>query len=149
MDEGIDYLESMLRAANTRAARAALSTLCAVLSGYATDNAARADAVNERVFSSCCLRALPILTTASASPRWRSSAGCISATILPARQTPRLPRALWQMLTLLGERRDGMLAFFNRLAVSTTSTALLRNAETGGGFTFEPLKPVAFFPRHV
>ena len=50
MDEGLDYLEGLLRAANTRAARAALSTLCAVLSGYAPDNAARADAVYERVF---------------------------------------------------------------------------------------------------
>lgn len=147
MDEGIDYLEGLLRAANTRAARAALSTLCAVLSGYTSENSARADAVYERVFGllltgvahfddSIRLTALEVIC--------RMYFGNDDSP-LPARRAC-LVRFGKKLLTLLGERRDGMLAFFNEAAMLNHLYRFITQCETGGGFTFDPLKPVAFFP---
>jgi len=147
MDEGIDYLEALLRTANTRAARAALSTLCAVLSSYATENAARADAVYERVFGllltgvahfddSIRLTALEVICR-----MYFGNDDCPLAT-----RRDCLVRFGKKLLTLLGERRDGMLAFFNEAAMLNHLYRFITLCETSGGFTFEELKPVAFFP---
>ncbi|NLI54826.1 MAG: cytidyltransferase-related domain protein [Clostridiales bacterium] len=147
MDEGIDYLEGLLRAENTRAARAALSTLCAVLSGYASENSARRDAVAERVFGLLLtgvshfddgirLTALEVICRGY----FGNDASPISA------RRAYLARFGKKLLTLLGERRDGMLAFFNEAAMLNHLYRFITLCETEGGFTFEPLKPVAFFP---
>ena len=147
MDEGIDYLEGLLRAANTRAARAALSTLCAVLSGYTSENRARADAVYERVFGllltgvahfddSIRLTALEVIC--------RMYFGNDSCPLTVRRAS--LVRFGKKLLTLLGERRDGMLAFFNEAAMLNHLYRFITQCETGGGFSFDELKPVAFFP---
>ena len=147
MDEGIDYLEGLLRAANTRAARAALSTLCAVLSGYKTENSKRADAVYERVFG------LLLIGVAHFDDSIRLTALEVICRMyfgndnspLDARRAC-LVRFGKKLLTLLGERRDGMLAFFNEAAMLNHLYRFITQCETGGGFTFDPLKPVAFFP---
>ncbi len=147
MDEGIDYLEGLLRAANTRAARAALSTLCAVLSGYASEIAARADAVYERVFGllltgvahfddSIRLTALEVIC--------RMYFGNESCPLFSRRAC--LVRFGKKLLTLLGERHSGMLAFFNEAAMLNHLYRFITACETGGGFQFEELLPVAFFP---
>lgn len=147
MDEGIDYLEGLLRAANTRAARAALSTLCAVLSSYTAGNPAREEAVYERVFGllltgvahfddSIRLTALEVIC--------RMYFGNDACALDKRRAC--LVRFGKKLLTLLGERRDGMLAFFNEAAMLNHLYRFITLCETGGGFTFEPLKPVAFFP---
>ena len=147
MDEGIDYLEGLLRATNSRAARAALSTLCAILSGYTPDDRAREDAVAERVFGllltgvahfddSIRLTALEVICRG-----YFGNEACPMA----ARRT-RLTRFGKKLLTLLGERRDGMLAFFNEAAMLNHLYRFITQCETDGGFTFDSLKPVAFFP---
>jgi cytidyltransferase-like protein len=51
-----------------------------------------------------------------------------------------------KLLTLLGERRDGMLAFFNEAAMLNHLYRFITQCETAGGFAFDALKPVAFFP---
>ncbi len=147
MDEGIDYLEGLLRAENTRAARAALSTLCAVLSGYSSEDSARTDAVAERVFGLLLtgvshfddgirLTALEVIC--------RGYFGNERSPLAARRSY--LARFGKKLLTLLGERRDGMLAFFNEAAMLNHLYRFITLCETDGGFTFEPLKPVAFFP---
>ncbi len=147
MDEGIDYLEGLLRAANTRAARAALSTLCVILSGYTAGNDTRTSAVAERVFGllltgvahfddSIRLTALEVIC--------RGYFGN-DACPLPVRRD-YLARFGKKLLTLLGERRDGMLAFFNEAAMLNHLYRFITLCETSGGFYFEPPKPVAFFP---
>ncbi len=147
MDEGIAYLEGLLRAGNTRAARAALSTLCAILSGYAPEDPAREEAVAERVFGllltgvahfddSIRLTALEVICRG-----YFGNEKCP----LDARRA-RLTRFGKKLLTLLGERRDGMLAFFNEAAMLNHLYRFITLCETDGGFAFEPLKPVAFFP---
>ena len=147
MDEGIDYLEDLLRAANTRAARAALSTLCAILSGYTTSDTARLNAVSERVFGLLLtgvahfdddirLTALEVIC--------RMYFGNEDSPLAARRDC--LVRFGKKLLTLLGERRDGMLAFFNEAAMLNHLYRFITLCETSGGFTFELLKPVAFFP---
>ena len=147
MDEGIDYLEALLRAENTRAARAALSTLCVVLSGCTAGAGARAGAVYERVFGllltgvahfddSIRLTALEVVCR-----MYFGNDDCP----LDARRAC-LVRFGKKLLTLLGERRDGMLAFFNEAAMLNHLYRFITLCETSGGFSFEPLKPVAFFP---
>lgn len=146
-DEGIDYLEGLLRVANTRAARAALSTLCVVLSGYVSEDAARADAVYERVFGllltgvahfddSIRLTALEVIC--------RMYFGNDTCPLETRRAC--LVRFGKKLLTLLGERRDGMLAFFNEAAMLNHLYRFITQCETAGGFAFDALKPVAFFP---
>ena len=147
MDEGIDYLEGLLRAANTRAARAALSTLCVILSGYQAPNAARQEAVGERVFGllltgvahfddSIRLTALEVICRG-----YFGNENCP----LEARRAS-LARFGKKLLTLLGERREGMLTFFNEAAMLNHLYRFITLCETSGGFKFAPLKPVAFFP---
>jgi hypothetical protein len=51
-----------------------------------------------------------------------------------------------KLLTLLGERQDGMLAFFNEAAMLNHLYRFITLCETEGGFDFPPLKQVAFFP---
>ena len=146
MDEGIDYLEGLLRTANTRAARAALSTLGTVLSAYECGNETRKDALTERVFGLLLtgvahfddgirLTALEVIC--------RSYFGGESP--LAARRAC-LVRFGKKLLTLLGERRDSMLAFFNEAAMLNHLYRFITLCETEGGFDFPLLKPVAFFP---
>ena len=147
MDEGIAYLEGLLRAANTRAARAALSTLCAILSGYVAPTEERQAAVTERVFGllltgvahfddSIRLTALEVIC--------RGYFGNDSCPLEARRAC--LARFGKKLLTLLGERREGMLTFFNEAAMLNHLYRFITLCETSGGFAFEPLKPVAFFP---
>ncbi len=146
-DEGIDYLESLFRTANTRAACAALSTLCAVLSGYTSEDMARTDAVTERVFGllltgvahfddSIRLTALEVIC--------REYFGNDAAPLSARRVC--LARFGKKLLTLLGERRNGMLAFFNEAAMLNHLYRFITLCDTSGGFSYEALKPVAFFP---
>ncbi len=147
MDEGIDYLEALIRASNTRAARAALSTLCTVLSVYVSENSARMNAMSERVFGLLLtgvghfddgirLTALEVICR-----NYFANGACP----LQARRAG-LVRFGKKLLTLLGERRDGMLAFFNEAAMLNHLYRFITLCETGGGFAYPPLKPVAFFP---
>lgn len=147
MDEGIDYLEGLIRASNTRAARAALTTLCAVLSVYESENSARVNALTERVFGLLLtgvghfddgirLTALEVIC--------RGYFGN-DACPLEARRAC-LVRFGKKLLTLLGERRDGMLAFFNEAAMLNHLYRFITLCETEGGFDYPAHKPVAFFP---
>ncbi len=147
MDEGIDYLEGLLRASNTRAACAALSTLCALLSVYAPENCARADAVTERVFGLLLTGAAHFndgirLTALEVICRGYFGNGDCP---LEARRAC-LVRFGKKLLTLLGERRGDMLGFFNEAAMLNHLYRFLTLCETTGGFDFPPLRPVAFFP---
>ncbi|HWQ07442.1 MAG TPA: hypothetical protein VN453_09450 [Feifaniaceae bacterium] len=147
MDEGIDYLEGLLRASNTRAARAALSTLCTMLSVYSSDDTARFGAVTERVFGLLLtgvahfddgirLTALEVICR-----NYFGNSGCS----LSARRDC-LVRFGKKLLTLLGERQDGMLAFFNEAAMLNHLYRFITLCETEGGFDFPQLRQVAFFP---
>lgn len=147
MDEGIDYLEGLLRASNTRAARAALSTLCAVLSVYTSDDSARLWSLSERVFGLLLtgvahfddgirLTALEVIC--------RNYFGNSKCPLSSRRDC--LVRFGKKLLTLLGERQDGMLAFFNEAAMLNHLYRFITLCETEGGFDFPPLKQVAFFP---
>ncbi len=147
MDEGIDYLQALIREANPRAARAALTTLAVILSIYTAENAARTDAVAERVFGllltgiahfddSIRLTALEAIC--------RNYFGNDECPLAARRAC--LVRFGKKLLTLLGERRDGILAFFNEAAMLNHLYRFITHCETVGGFAFEPLKPVAFFP---
>lgn len=147
MDEGIDYLEGLLRASNARAARAALSTLCTVLSDYESESYTRRNAVMERVFGLLLtgvahfddgirMTALEVICR-----NYFGNEDCP----LEARRAC-LVRFGKKLLTLLGERRDGMLAFFNEAAMLNHLYRFLTQCEIEGGFTFPQLMPVAFFP---
>ena len=147
MDEAIDYLQGLIRASNTRAARAALVTLSVILTIYTAENGARTDAVTERIFGLLLTGVAHFdddirLTALEAICRnYFGNDDCP----LPARRAC-LVRFGKKLLTLLGERRDGMLAFFNEAAMLNHLYRFITLCETSGGFTFEPLKPVAFFP---
>lgn len=147
MDEGVDYLEGLIRAANPRAARAALITLSVILTIYTAENGARTDAVTERIFGLLLTGVAHFdddirLTALEAICRnYFGNAGCP----LTARRAC-LVRFGKKLLTLLGERRDGMLAFFNEAAMLNHLYRFMTLCETNGGFAYEPLKPVAFFP---
>jgi nicotinic acid mononucleotide adenylyltransferase len=147
MDEGIDYLEGLLRASNARAARAALSTLCTVLSVYESESWTRRNAVMERVFGLLLtgvahfddgirLTALEVIC--------RNYFGNEDCPLETRRSC--VVRFGKKLLTLLGERRDGLLAFFNEAAMLNHLYRFLTQCEIEGGFTFPQLMPVAFFP---
>ena len=147
MDEGVDYLEALLRTANTRAACAALSTLCTVLSNYTSENVERAEAVSERVFGLLLTGAAHFDDSIRLTALEVICRGYFGNDACPlAARRACLTRFGKKLLTLLGERRDGMLAFFNEAAMLNHLYRFITLCETSGGFTFGQLKPVAFFP---
>ncbi|HRX58714.1 MAG TPA: hypothetical protein P5075_08080 [Eubacteriales bacterium] len=147
MDEGIDYLEGLIRAGNTRAARAALATLCTVLSVYESEDSERAGALSERVFGLLLTGVGHFDDSIRLTALEEICRGYFGndACPLTARRAC-LVRFGKKLLTLLGERRDGMLAFFNEAAMLNHLYRFITLCETEGGFSYPAHKPVAFFP---
>ena len=136
-DEGVDFLEGLLRASNVRSARAALSTLCAMLSAYDAKDKERQAAVTERLIGLMLtgvahfedgihLTALEVLC--------RDYFGNTDVA-LAARQNAFI-RTGKKLLTLLDEPRTGRLVFFNQAAMLNHLYRFLTLCEVHGELTF-------------
>ncbi|MDO5112077.1 MAG: cytidyltransferase-related domain protein [Clostridia bacterium] len=146
-DEGVDFLEGLLRASNARAARAALSTLCTMLYTYESGDEERLAAVTHRLTgllltgvahfeSSIHMTALEVLCR----DYFANDQAPLSA------RRAAFARAGKKLLTLLEEPREGRLVFLNQAAMLNHLYRFLTLCEVEGGLTFPPMPPAAFFP---
>lgn len=142
-DEGVDFLENMIRSGVERSARAAGYTLGEILNRI-PDNPAVTG------------RALGILATGVAHYKDSIHQTALAALCRDVLSSHRLPlevrrreflRIHKKLLCLLTEPRENRLTFFNRAAMLNHLYRFLVECEVNlGSFPLGPEKPVAFFP---
>lgn len=146
-DEGVDFLEGLLRASHVRAACAALSTIGAALASFASSDAARANAVTERLVGLLLTGVAHFENGIHLSAMEVLCNGYFGNAAVPlAARQATLTRTGKKLLTLLAEPREGRLVFFNQSAMLNHLYRFLTLSEVSGRLCYPPAQPVAFFP---
>lgn len=145
-DEAIDYLAGLIRISNPRAARAALSTLAAVLCGT-TDSSRRAREVSERTTGLLLTGVAHFDESIHIEALEALMRGYFAQDDCPMQaRRETLLRCGKKLAALLSERREGTLAFFSRCAMLNHLYRFLKACEADSGFSFAKPRKAAFFP---
>lgn len=146
-DEGVDFLEGLLRASHVRAACASLSTIGAALASFVPSDAPYESAVTERLLGLLLTGVAHFENDVHLTAMEVLCSGYFGNAAVPlAARQAALARSAKKLLTLLTEPREGRLVFFNQSAMLNHLYRFITLSEVCGGLCYPPAQPVAFFP---